>query len=128
MTGTLLALLAFALVAGASFRWFRAAQAVALPANRSFFVAAWAGGALLGALAVAQGVGWLGGALAGLAILAGCFLCALIAISGQRVAVDAIQVGATVPEFSAVDADGEVFESSQLAGHPTLIKFFRGHW
>jgi hypothetical protein len=128
MTGSLLAFAALALVGGAAVVWFRAAMAVSLPENRTPFVAAWGGGALLGAFALTQGLGWLGGLAAGLALLVGTFLCGLVGISRQEAAADAVRVGAVVPDFSAPDDTGRIFESSELAGHPTLIKFFRGHW
>ena len=44
------------------------------------------------------------------------------------VAVNAIRIGDTIPAFSALDENGELFESKTLAGKPALIKFFRGHW
>ena len=40
----------------------------------------------------------------------------------------AIEVGQTIPAFSALDEHGNVFDSGSLAGSRVLIKFFRGHW
>jgi peroxiredoxin len=51
-----------------------------------------------------------------------------IAIGDQKLADDAIQVGATIPAFTATDEHGHTFDSQSLAGHPVLIKFFRAHW
>ncbi len=119
---------ALMLVAGAAALWFRRAMGVRLPENRSGFVAAWLGGALLGVVALVQGVGLLGGIAAGLAIFLGAFLCFLVSISAQKLAADAIGVGATLPDFNAPDENGETFELSGIAGKPLLLKFFRGHW
>ena len=128
MNGLVLSFLALLLVVGAGALWFRAAQRVALPKNRSAFVAAWFGGALLGVIALIQGAGWIGAVPAVLAIVGGSFLTFLVSISRQKVAAGAISVGATLPDFTATDENGETFKASSLAGHPVLIKFFRGHW
>ncbi len=124
----MLGFLALMLVVGAVALWFRRAMGVRLPENRSGFVAAWLGGALLGVVALLQGVGWLGGVAAGLAIFAGAFLCLTVSISAQKLAAGAIGVGATLPDFSAPDENGESFELSSVVGKPLLLKFFRGHW
>ena len=63
-----------------------------------------------------------------LAVLAGSFFCLLVFISPQKVADDAIAVGERLREFTAQDANGEVFSMSSVAGKPVLLKFFRGHW
>ena len=55
----MLGFLALMLVVGAATLWFRRALGVRLPENRAGFVAAWLGGALLGVVALVQGVGWL---------------------------------------------------------------------
>ncbi len=120
--------LAFGLVFGATILWFRALRHVQLPGNRSLFVAAWLAGVACGIMALVVGTGWLGGVPAVLAIIAGTFFPFSIAISRQRAAENVIRVGATLPDFEAPDENGEIFEASSLAGHPVLIKFFRGHW
>ena len=51
-----------------------------------------------------------------------------VAISRQEVSTAGIQVGETVPLFTAIDRHGERFDSATLGGKPTLMKFFRGHW
>lgn len=128
MNGTTLAFLALLLVASSVALWFRAAQRVRLPENRAGFVAAWAGGAVLGVAALVRGAGWIGALPAVLAIVAGSLLTVLVAISRQKVAPGAIAVGATLPDFTAIDENDESFEAKSLAGHPVLLKFFRGHW
>ena len=124
----MLGFLALLLIVGAGALWFRRALRVRLPENRSGFVAAWLGGALLGVVALVQGVGLLGGIAAGLATFLGAFLCFLVSISAQKLAAGAIGVGAALPDFSAPDENGEIFELSSIAGKPLLLKFFRGHW
>ena len=128
MTGTVLAFVAFLLVAGSLALWFRAMNQVRLPRTRAGLVACWLGGALLGVVALVQGAGWLGALPAGLAILAGCFFSFTVAISRQQVAAEAIAVGDSLPDWSAPDEHGGRFERSQLQGQPVLLKFFRGHW
>ena len=128
MNGTALAILSLLLVVGAGALWFRAALGVRLPKNRSIFVAAWFCGALLGITALTRGTGWIGAIPAVLAIFGGSFLTFTVLISRQKVAAGVITVGSTLPDFSATDENGESFKASSLAGHPVLIKFFRGHW
>ena len=126
--GTLLGIAAFLLIAGSAAIWFRAARQVALPENRIAFVTTWAGSAVLGLVALLLGPGWLGGVPATLALLTGTFLTVLVAISRQRVASDAVVVGESLRAFTAPDDSGQIFDSASLAGKPTLLKFFRGHW
>ena len=128
MSPAFLAFGALLLLGGSVFLWFKRANDVRIPGNRTLFVAAWLGSAALGVTALAFGAGWLGGIAALLATLGGCFFSFLVAISAQAVAPDALKVGAKLPEFSATDENGALFASSSLAGAPVLIKFFRGHW
>ncbi len=108
--------------------WFRAAHNVRLPKNRSGFIAVWLCAGILGIMSVAQGPGWVGGIPAALSILGTVFLLFTVAVSRQQVEAHAITVGATLPDFTATDENGVLFHASSLAGHPVLIKFFRGHW
>ncbi len=108
--------------------WIRALKRVEIPENRGGFILAWVVAAGLGVAALAGEPGWLGGIPAGLAIFASMFLLLTVAVGAQKVAGDAIQVGATIPPFAATDEHGQTFDSESLAGHPVLIKFFRGHW
>ena len=127
MSGVALGWLALVVVLGSGVLWFRRAFAVRLPRNRSGFVAAFLGGALLGVVALLQGAGWLGGIPAVLAIAGGCFVTFTVAISRQEVA-GAISVGAQLPDFSAPDENGDCFAIASVSGRPLLLKFFRGHW
>lgn len=36
--------------------------------------------------------------------------------------------GQMIPAFSAIRADGSPFSERDLAGQPTVLLFFRGHW
>lgn len=128
MIATALGIVALLGVVGSGVLWLRAASAVRLPANRFGFVAAWLGAGAIGIAAIVQGPGWIGGVPAVLSIIGASFFLFTVAISRQRVNADSISVGATLPRFSAIDEYGEPFDSSSLAGHPVLIKFFRGHW
>jgi hypothetical protein len=128
MTATILGFLSFLLLAGSGFFWSRGMRNVSIPENRSGFVAAWLGAATLGIAAHSIGVGLLGGIPATLGVAGGLFLVLLIGISRQKVAVDAIAVGGSLPHFTARDEEDQIFDSSSLRGQPVLIKFFRGHW
>ena len=123
-----LALVAFALVLGAGASWFRRAQAVSLPEDRTGFVALMATAAATGVVALALGAGWFAGTLAGLAVFGGSLFLLLVSISAQKGGSGAFQVGSPVPDFAAPDENGEEFRLSSLSGKPLLLKFFRGHW
>ena len=128
MSGATLGLLALGLLVAATALWFRQVRAVRIPRNRAGFLAAWGGAVLLGAIALTRDPGWVGGAAALLATLAGLLLVGLVAVSRQKVEGRTVAVGAPLPEFSGIDEHGEAFRSTDLAGHPILLKFFRGHW
>ncbi len=128
MSATALGLLALVAVVATGTLWFRAAMAVRVPENRLPFVGAMLGGVLLGAAALISGPGWIGVIAASLAILLGAFFLFTVSISRQQLEAGAISVGTRLPDFSAPDENGELFELASLAGKPLLIKFFRGHW
>jgi hypothetical protein len=109
-------------------QWIGRLKRVEIPTNRGGFVATWVVAGGLGVAALAGEPGWLGGIPAGFAVFASAFFLLTVAVGGQKVAGDAIQVGATIPPFAATDEHGQTFDSATLAGHPVLIKFFRGHW
>ncbi len=108
--------------------WMRAVRNVSLPENRSGYLIALVLAGVLGALALSQSPGWLVGVPAVFSIVIALFFSLTVAIGGQFVGPGAIAVGATLPTFTAIDENGETFDSSSLAGNPVLIKFFRGHW
>ena len=127
-TDPVIAFAAFLITAASLVLWFRGVRRVALPADRSGFVAAWALAAGLGVWSLVGSPGWVGGALAGLATLAALLLLLTVAISAQKVGEDAISVGMPMPHFTALTEEGAAFDSASLAGDPLLLKFFRGHW
>ncbi len=127
-TGTRLGLLALAVAVGCTLVWFSRANAVALPENRTLFIAVWLSAVALGIAAFVKKAGWLGRIAAVPAIVIGLFLPFTVSISEQILPPNAIGVGETIPSFSAPDDRGQIFDSAQLRGNPTLIKFFRAHW
>lgn len=128
MSDAYLGLASLAVVAISIRLWIAAIKRVEVPSNRVGFVAAWVAAAGLGLAALAGEPGWLGGIPASFGVVASCFLLLSVAIGGQKVGDAVIQVGDTIPDFTATDEDGQLFDSMSLAGHPVLIKFFRGHW
>ena len=108
--------------------WFRNVDQVSIPENRTFFVAGFVMAGLVGVSAFVMRTRWFGAIPALLAIAIGVFLPFTVAISRQEVALTGIEVGQTIPRFTAIDRNGERFDSARLEGKPILIKFFRGHW
>ncbi len=127
-TGTKLGVFALSLAVVCVTVWNYHIEQVDIPENRTAFVVLFLSAAALGIGAFVKGTGWLGGIAAGLAIVLGSLVPFTMAISRQEVAANAIQVGDTIPHFTAVDAQGELFDSQSLHGHLVLIKFFRAHW
>ena len=115
------------LAIGTAMLWFQQAESVTLPENRTLFVVAWLGAAVLGVAALVK-AGWIGRIAALPGIVVGCFLPFTVSISEQVLPDGAIQIGDAMPAFSAPDDQGELFDSAQLRGKPVLIKFFRAHW
>ncbi len=128
-TGTKFGIAALALAIGTAMYWFRLTGQVELPEDRTLFVIAFLGAAALGVFAYIKGTGLLGAIPPALAILIGVFLPFTMYISPQALDTDkSIQVGDTIPHFTAPDGKGETFDSAALHGHLVLIKFFRAHW
>lgn len=126
--GNQLALLSLLLAVGCTMVWFNRAENVALPENRAFFIVIWLSAVALAITAIVKKAGWLGRIAALPAIVIGLFFPFTVSISEQILPPGAIQVGQTIPNFSAPDDRGQVFDSAQLRGNPVLIKFFRAHW
>lgn len=127
-TGTKLAFLAFGLALACTALWTYQVRQVDIPEDRTAFVLVLLFAAGLGFAALVKGAGWIGGVPAGGAIFLGLFLPFTIAVSSQEAAASAIQVGDTIPRFTATEASGDAFDSDSLNGHLLLIKFFRAHW
>ena len=128
MSANILGLSAFLLVAGSMSLWFVRIRRVDIPRDRRGFVASWLLGAGLGIFALTEGAGWLGGIPAFIAALAGIVFSALVYISPQKLADDAVRVGERLRDFTAFDENGNEFRIASVAGKPLLLKFFRGHW
>ncbi len=115
------------LAIGCAMVWFRMNSDVGIPDNRALFVAVWLTAVVLGCVALVK-AGWIGRIAAVPAIAIGLFLPYTVSISEQILPPGAIQVGDTIPAFSAPNEHGEIFDSARLRGNPVLIKFFRAHW
>ena len=127
-TGAKLGILALVVAIGCLVLWIIEIRQVDIPENRIGFVVGFLAAVALGVAAFFKGPGWIGGAAATLAIVIGGFFNFTVAISEQELAAGAIQVGDSLPPFTALTDKGERFDSATLIGNPTLIKFFRGHW
>lgn len=128
MTPTYIALGALALAIAAATRWFRAVHNVKLPNSRMGYLFVMLIVTVAAIASLVAGVGWLGGIAAGIAVVIAGFFFLTVAISKQVTGTGAIAVGDSLPGFTAIDENGEQFDSAVLAGNPVLIKFFRGHW
>ena len=126
--GTSLGFIALAMAIGLVLFWFRQVNLVSLPHDRTLFVVAFIAAAVLGVATFIVGTRWFGGIPAVGAIIVGVFMLGTTYISPQKVADNPLKVGDVIPQFVALNDDGERFNSSDLMGKPTLIKFFRGHW
>ena len=128
-TGTKLGLVALVLAIGTTVLWFRMTGTVGLPGTRTGFVIAWIGAAGLGVYSYFRGIGIFGAVPPALAVLVSGFLLFTVYISPQVLDESrSIKVGDTIPQFTAPDGHGEIFDSSSLSGHLVLVKFFRAHW
>ncbi|NND68935.1 MAG: hypothetical protein HKN19_15200 [Halioglobus sp.] len=108
--------------------WIRAIRNVAIPDNRLGFIALWAVAFLLGVYSFFQpGANWASGIVGAIATLGGGLFCVLYALNKQG-ADNPIEVGSSMPAFVGTDDARNAFDSTELAGNPVLIKFFRGHW
>ena len=128
MNATMLGMSALILTLVSLVLWIRAVRNVSLPENRSGYLIAFVLAGVLGIATLSQSPGWFVGIPAVFPIVIALFFSLTFAIGGQFIGPDAIAVGATLPTFTAIDEHGETFDSSDLAGNPVLIKFFRGHW
>ena len=126
--GTTLGFLALVLALATTALWFRQVDLVAIPENRSLWVAAFLLAVAMSVSAFVVGTRWFGGVAAVLAVLPALFMPLTMAISKQEVAENPIQVGDTIPYFAAVTDEGDRFTSRDLTGVPVVIKFFRAHW
>ena len=127
--GTKIGLIAALLAAATARYWFYLASAVALPTDRTLFVAVFLFAAALGVFALVKRTSWLGAIPPIFAIVIGVFLPLTVSVSTQIVERDSvIEVGDAIPQFKSIDGQGQAFDSASLNGHLVLIKFFRAHW
>ncbi|MEM8662277.1 MAG: hypothetical protein AAGF35_15445 [Pseudomonadota bacterium] len=128
-TGTKLGLLALLIVAATTVYWFYLVRQVNLPDDRTVFVVVFLTAVALGIAAFVKGTSIPGGIPPAIAIVMGLFFTFTIYISPQELAAEGvIQVGDTIPQFTASDENGVIFDSRTLDDHLVLIKFFRAHW
>jgi hypothetical protein len=120
-----LGLFALVLILTSATRWFWRAWQVNVPRKPGLFRATWATGSILGCVAYYQSPE---DPFAVWAIGLGLLLVYLVSTGAQKVGSEMVNVGDTLPSFSALDENGNVFNSSSLEGKPVLLKFFRGHW
>lgn len=126
--GTSLGFLALVLAFTTVALWFRQIEQVAIPEDRSVFIFFFLCAVALGIASFVVGTRWFGAVAAIFAIFIGSLLPFTVAISSQELSREAISVGDTIPQFTALDEHGQLFDSRSLAGHIVLIKFFRAHW
>ena len=119
-----LGLIALIIVLMTTVIWFWRTIRVDIPRNTTAFAFAWGLGGGLGLLSLVFG----GGTAAVWATGLGFVFLYLVMTGAQRTGNDMIRVGDPIPDFSGIDAEGNEFNSAELAGNPALIKFFRGHW
>ena len=120
-----LGLISLAIVLIPTVRWFWRAWQVNVPPAPYAYLATWAVGTVLAAIALAQD---LGTTAAGVALGVGFFVLYFVSTGAQKVADSSVAVGDTLPAFTATDEHDATFDSASLAGSPFLLKFFRGHW
>ena len=82
----------------------------------------------LGAFALAQSPSTPGFVLAATTVAFSALYFVLLSVSGQSNQIPAVAIGSRIPDFTALDHNGEPFSLSSLDGKPILMKFFRGHW
>lgn len=128
MPGLLLACASLAITIGAFVYWLGLIQRVAIAERRWVINAALLAGLALALAAFGHGPGTIGGILAGVSLALSTVYFGLLALAGQSTQKPVIAVGVPLPDFTAPDHEGQPFTLSSLAGHPVLLKFFRGHW
>jgi hypothetical protein len=128
VTGDLLALLSFVVLAASMGGWVVGMQKVRLEGKRGLFIASFSVAFVLSLLAFTQGPGLLGAMAAGFSLLGSGIFLGLAALGRQEPKEPAVAVGSPVIDFSAPLDDDTLFDSNTLRGRPFLLKFFRGHW
>jgi hypothetical protein len=120
-----LGFIALVMVLGTLSRWFYRAWQVNVPNTPYLFQALAVISLVLGMISVYIDAG---STAAGWAIGLSVLFLYLTSTGAQRVDDAMVAVGDTLPSFTAPDDNGNVFDSTSLAGSRVLLKFFRGHW
>ena len=128
MTGLILAGTAVSLLIGGIAIWMRLIGRVEIDTGRRLPSAMIVAALVLAVVALTQSPGLLGGILAGLTATIGSIAILLQVLAPQSNQVPAVEVGQTLPAFTALDHEGKPFDLASLNGRPILMKFFRGHW
>jgi len=120
-----LGLIGLVIVLASTARWFWRAWKVDIPKTPRVFQGLLLLGLICGVISLYMGfndpsASWPIGVAA--------VLIFLTATGAQRVDGDMIEVGDSIPAFSAPDDEGNSFDMASLAGSRVLLKFFRGHW
>ena len=126
--GIFLGFAAFVIAIVTAALWVRQINMVAIPEDKTLFIASFLTAVVLGVASFIVGTRWFAGIAAVPAILISLILPYTIYISPQQVSDNPIQVGDTIPQFVAIDDEGNRFFSDSLEGSTVLIKFFRAHW
>ncbi len=128
MSAFALACASFALMAGFIVAWLWMIKRVQIERGRGL-LRLLAGAAIVTAiLAFVEGPGTFGGILAGSSLVVSSVFVILSSLARQSRQTPRVAVGDPIPEFSATDEKGEIFDFASLHGRPILLKFFRGHW
>ena len=120
-----LGVVALVVVLGTLARWFQRAWRVNVPDTPYAFQAIAGLGLVLGVVALAVGPP---GTAAWWAIGVAVVFLYLSSTGAQKVQGETMEIGDALPAFSAVDSNGDTFDSASLSGSRVLLKFFRGHW
>jgi len=106
-----LGLIALLITVATAGRWFWRMWHVNIPPTPYLFAALWATGLVLGLVALYQGTG---GSAASWAVGLGVVLLYLVATGAQKVDGEVIEVGDPLPAFTALDENGETFDSTLI--------------
>ena len=121
-----LGILALILIGGSATLWFRLCFQVRIPKSTPFlFILCYLLGITLGAISI---INEGGNDFAYWAVGLGVLLLYLVLTGTQKIGDKVIAVGDTLPSFMGTDDRNNHFDSSQLLGKRTLIKFYRGFW
>ena len=128
MSGFTLAWVSLAVLVGFVATWLAMMQRVQIERVRWLLRLLAVAVVAIAILALAREPGTFGGVLAGVSLAIGSAFLVLSSMAAQSAQSPALAVGDPLLEFSAMDENGEIFDSASLHGRPMLLKFFRGHW